>query len=355
MNKLITSLFVIVSSACLAQPVITSSVQSLVGYTVTYTQVDATSLSEGMGGANQVWNYASLTPSGTPYTNSYMLPAGTPYSANFPGATMAASSADGSGGFIYTYYNHNSSITELLGMGYVVSGNTIIFNYSNPQTIFNYPTNYNGTGTDNFAGLYSISLMGVTVNNYRSGSMSYVADGYGTLTLPTGTHGNTMRVKMVQALTDSSVYVGVPLPPAVTHFNSTTYNYITVDANHKLNEFYISYDTTTSQTGTTMSKTAMYQSNLTTGVNENFSLHSASFYPNPATDHILLQLHNSVNGNAEMVIYDLKGSVVKTMNADMKKADRYEWMFPVNDLTEGLYVSKITCGDSIWTIRFVKE
>ena len=355
MNKLITSLFIIISTACISQPVITSSMHNVAGYTVTYTQVDGTGLTEGSGGANQVWNYSTLTPSGTPYTSSYMLPAGTPYAANFPGATLASSATDGSGGFVYTYYNHNASITELLGLGYVVSGNTIIFNYSNPQTVFNYPVNYNGTGSDVFAGFYTVSIMGVTVENYRSGSMSYLADGYGTISLPTGTHANTMRVKIVQESTDSSIYVGAPLPPVVTHFNSTMYNFITADPKHKLNEFYISYDTTTSQTGTTMSKTVLYQSNLTTGVNENFSLHSASFYPNPAKDHILLQLHNSVNGNAEMAIYDMRGSIVKTIKADMKQADRYEWMFPVADLSDGLYVSKITCGDNIWSIRFVKE
>jgi hypothetical protein len=285
-----------------------------------------------------------------------MAAAGTPYASSFPSANVAVTADDGSGNTIYTYYNHSAASTQMHGYGFTASSITVTNIYSDPQTILSYPKTYNGSFTDNFAGSYSIMSGPLTLTTYRYGSITTTGDAYGSLTTPSATYPSVLRTKTVQLTTDSTVYVGVPLPPAVTYINSTTYNWMSAGPGDKLNQFYISYDTVTSQGTPTPSKTALYQSAAVTGVNS-FSpalLHSSS-YPNPSADHVMLQLSQSVDGIAELYIYDMQGREIKNLTTDMKKANRFEWMFSVADLPAGIYSAVVKCDNNMWQQRIIKQ
>ncbi|MEP7265325.1 MAG: T9SS type A sorting domain-containing protein [Bacteroidota bacterium] len=98
-----------------------------------------------------------------------------------------------------------------------------------------------------------------------------------------------------------------------------------------------------------------YQS-TTTGITD-FTpqmLHSSGF-PNPATDHIMLYLDHPVNGDAELNIYDMQGKMVMQLHTAMTTSDRFEWMFPITELSNGIYTVKITCADKIWQQKISKQ
>jgi hypothetical protein len=240
-------------------------------------------------------------------------------------------------------------------MGVAAAATPYIMTYSNPETIKQFPATYNSTLNDNFSGLATITFGPATVNIYRSGTYSYLVDAYGTLITPAATYPNTLRVKIHQYITDSMVYSGVPLPTQLVHNISTTYFWSSTDAGDKLYQFYIGYDTVITSTSTAITNSVSYLDDVT-AIQETFP-HQFTFssaYPNPSDDYSVITLNNSISGKALLVLYDLKGRVVKNLSLEMTTADRYEWMIAIKDLEAGPYYAHITCRDKQWQAKIVK-
>src|SRR6188768_1501296 len=108
MKKIFTLIALLITVGAIAQPTVNSSTYPAPGTTLVYTEVNATALSEGSGGANQSWNFSNLTATGMTSTTSYVTASSTPYASSFPGSNLAASTPDGSGGFLYSYYTHSA-------------------------------------------------------------------------------------------------------------------------------------------------------------------------------------------------------------------------------------------------------
>jgi hypothetical protein len=68
-------------------------------------------------------------------------------------------------------------------------------------------------------------------------------------------------------------------------------------------------------------------------------------YPNPATD--VLEINLGSISNTPIIIYDLKGSVVKSISANNKKVMSID----IQDLSNGTYVIK--CGTQ--HKKFIKQ
>jgi|GEM_PF-811501 len=348
---------ILIGTAAFAQPTLTSSSIPSLGTAITTQEADATPLVEGNSGANQTWNFAGAVPSGNAFISDYISATGTPYAASFPSANLCQRQPDGSGGYAYAYYYSNSSTYELHGLGTVTGGVNVAFIYTNAQTGMQFPATHNSTFSDVFAGSYTINVSGTTITNYRSGSITSLCDGYGTLTTPSGTFTNTLRFKLSQALRDSTVYVGIPIPAAISEFNATTYDWFCTNAGSKLNQFYLSFDTTVSGGIPTYRKSAFYELSVSTGMDEPipYAMAQASVYPNPASDHAFFVLNNSVQGTATCKLYDVSGRVAKEVTTPMSTTDRFEWMFPIQELATGLYKAHITCQGKQWQATLLKN
>ncbi|MFI5220472.1 MAG: T9SS type A sorting domain-containing protein [Bacteroidia bacterium] len=353
MKKILLSLLSVAVISLNAQPTLTSANEATIGTSFTYNYVDPTGVQPGNSGASQTWNFASVTPNGTTSVHNYISVASTPYAANFPGTNLVQQVIDTA--TVYLYHTTSVSSTELNGIAFDAGGTPSIMNYLNSELLRQYPITYNSTLSDTYAGTLTITLGPVTITIYRSGTYYYLADGYGTLITPAGTFTNTLRGKIRQVFTDSMVYVGVPLPAQLSQNFSTSYFWSCTNAPNKLYQFYIGYDTLVNAQGTTPQKSVSYEGSAT-AIGENAPYESfATVYPNPTSDYAFINLDNSINGTAELFLYDSKGSVVKNISTKMTAASRYEWMFPVSDLANGLYHARITCGDKQWTTQIVKH
>jgi FG-GAP-like repeat/Secretion system C-terminal sorting domain/IPT/TIG domain len=76
---------------------------------------------------------------------------------------------------------------------------------------------------------------------------------------------------------------------------------------------------------------------------------SINIYPNPVTDWLTVKLGNS-SGQKGIAIYQLTGKKMTSQQVSTDEAGFY-----VADYTNGIYVVKITTGDAISVIRFVKQ
>jgi type IX secretion system substrate protein len=356
MKKLFTILLSVFAFATKAQPTMTSAFEAIPGLTFNYAYVDSSTATEGPGGANQNWNFSTVVPNGSFHIDQWVAPASTPYAANFPGTNLVQQTVDTGGNTVYLYHNATSSMTDLHGMGFDASGILYIMNNSNTEILREFPATYNTTLSDNFSGLATLSIGPATINMYRYGSYSWIADGYGTLTTPNGVYTNTLRGHVNQYITDSMVYVGIPLPTNIIHHYSNSYFWGCTNPGNRLYQFYIGYDTAVTSTSTIITKSVSYL-DAVTAIEETppYETATAAAYPNPANDYAFITLDNPVNGTAELSLYDLKGSIVKNISAEMKAANRYEWMFPVSDLPGGIYHARITCGGKQWQTKIVKN
>jgi hypothetical protein len=358
MKKIYSTLscLILIATASHAQTLTSASIPPP-GTAVTTQQADGSSLVQGNSGTGQTWNFAGAVPTGAAFVSDYINVAGTPYGSSFPSANLCQRQPDGSGGYAYAYYYSNNSIYELHGLGTSNGGVNITFIYTNAQTGMQFPATLNSTFSDVFAGSYTISVSGTTINNFRSGSITSQCDGSGTLITPSGTFTNTLRFKLSQALRDSTVYVGLPIPAAISLFNATTYDWFCTNAGSYLNQFYLSYDTTVTGGIPTYRKNAYYEVSVSTGINEPipYAIAQASVYPNPASDYAFFVMDNSVHGTVTCKLYDVRGRIAKEVTTQMVATDRFEWMFPIQDLATGLYKAHITCQGKQWQATLLKN
>ena len=353
--KYIVSACVLTVLAADAQPVVTVANEVSIGTSFTHIFLDAANILEGGSGANQTWDFTQVTPDGTTRVDNWIAPAGTPFAANFPNADIVQEINAGSTYNIYLYHTLSSTNTELLGIAFDIgSGVSNIFDYSDTENLREFPATYNSTLNDTYAGVMTLSSP-IPTTTYRNGTYSYIVDAYGSLTTLNGTFPNTLRFKTRQVHTDSTVYSGFPLPPVVQHYRETAYFWTSADAGDKLYQFYLSYDTTTTSTGTTTEKFSSY-SQLATGMNDEISLKSSlAIYPVPAFDMATIKIQDSPGGEGVLEILEVTGKCVSTFMATMQKSDSFEWTFPVHDLEAGLYLVRLHCNGNEWQQRFVKK
>lgn len=353
MKKIYTLLLIMIGSVAMAQPTFNSSNFFTIGTTYNYQDITSTSLSPGGAGANQTWNFGSLTPGTSPYTNQYISPVGAPGASNYPTATVVAKVGTAPN-LSYAYYTNSSSSAQINGFYTTVSGTPLAIVYSNPITIVNYPLTYLSSGSDNFLSSYSTTFSGFTVNQYQSGSISYIADGYGTLTTPAGTYTNCLRVKYRRVQVDSSVYVGLPIPPAVSNTNVTSYTYFTLTNGKLVDRFSMSFDTTDSQGSITTGESANYTTSISTGIFDLSApvISKLDLSPNPASAQTTLTLNGGKIGSANLVITDITGKVIKKEEVEI--ATDLKYAINIEAFKAGMYSVSISQQDKFWAGQFIK-
>jgi hypothetical protein len=354
MKKLFTILLLVSALKATGQPTLNSSVFPVPGTTFYYQDANPGGLLPGPAGANQTWNFSTVTPTGSPVLQNFVTPASTPYSSSHPGATVCETISDGAGGFIYAYYISNTSATELKGISFLSGTTPVNFIYSNTQKVLQYPLTYTNSFTDAFVGSYTIIQTGITITDYRSGTETVTGDGYGTLIVPGATYTNVLRVKIRQLITDSIVYVGVPIPAVVQHYFSTTHNWISATISNKLAQMTLSFDTTISSNPTTYNSYARYQP-LSTGIAEQVNLHNEILSsPNPAFESTMMRIDDGEPGEAHLRIVDANGRLIKAVTLNFNSADNNNIMVDLTDYAKGIYSMQVMQKDKSWVAKVVK-
>jgi hypothetical protein len=92
----------------------------------------------------------------------------------------------------------------------------------------------------------------------------------------------------------------------------------------------------------------------TAGVNESVSENSLHVFPNPSGDMVTIRMPELKAGNAELFLYDAKGSMVKKLFTDVS-AGNSELKFSIADLPPGMYSVRIVNGNRQQVTRFIKQ
>jgi hypothetical protein len=182
MKKLVYVFASCLSLQLSAQPVIHHMEDQSIGTHVAYLNCNA--MPAGPSGASQTWNFATLAAS-----DSFIFDVATPPTPSlFPAANIGLKYDSA-----WTFVNKTAGKSYYVGSvdshSYAMGS---IYAYPNTYQFATRPVNYNYKDSD----IYTV-FQAAPDTLTGTGKITFLADGYGTLSLPTGTYTNVMRIKEV--------------------------------------------------------------------------------------------------------------------------------------------------------------
>lgn len=324
MKKLLLSISVAIGLTGVAQTLTQANHAPAVGNLIYATyQCDSTGISPGSTGAGQSWTY---NISGLNTQQSYTTQASG--NAAFNPADVAVTSATNN----TSYYKSSSSNLGYYGGDISIGAIDLTVKYASPAIYAVYPMSLNTTTTSITSG--SVTVFGQ--NGTFNGTCTVIADATGTLTLPSRTFNNIVRVNTVQRLTAN---IGGFITATITLNNYDYYD----PTPSKAPIFTISTSTISSSVGGTSTQTitSVLKDYDVVSVKENSKTIELSLYPNPATTFIELMTESKEAAN--VTVYDLTGKVVakQAMEAGKTKVNLEHlsagnYMYSVSDKTNNI-------------------
>lgn len=281
-----------------AQPIINSVNLPILGDNppiIYCTDVPVESTLDAETGANYNWDFSGLTTESVQGFD-FVDPSSTPWAADFTGSDVCGVDEQTDA---HTYYMSNSSALSNTGYRFVISpGDTLEVNYGDPEQIIDFPFTYNDYATDAFSGNGVAAGFSVTMN----GSISYTADGYGTLVLPNATYQNVIRYRMDR--TETTSFQGFPSGTVV----KDQWVWISADYRYWLLLMELIDD------GAGVDDNVWYQSSpqpvVATSIAENTIDAEIDVYPNPATVGEVIRFSRPLASNEHAEVYGPDGRIV---------------------------------------------
>ena len=299
------------------------------GDSFTRYNADTTGIVPGDSGSGKTWDFSNLVVGSTFLIYNYVAPSTTPYGTLFPDATVSYMNDP-----VYGYYKVTSSDYETIGL----SSSLNSWIYSDPEIMITYPFSFGSNLVDN---LYATSFY-QGINHYRIGTRTTVADGYGTLIMPSGTYNNLLRLKVIQSYSDSS-------STNVVHVYGVTYSWY--DGVNKTPALTIS---TLSNTvgGTTSTVKMVNVSSAVSGVADTkIQQETIVICPNPVTEKLSVVLPGNWSINESILsIYSTCGLLMKQQPISDKS-----FKLDISTFSSGIYIVKITGNKNSLVTMFIKE
>lgn len=294
--------------------------------------VTTTYFAPGSAGAGQTWNFSSLT--GTPGTGTYSAASSTPYAASFPSANLAFVN-----GTTYAYYNTSASAYQ----GYGSYSTSATMPYSNPEDILRFPFALSNTYTDPFVATFVSG--GYTF--LREGSTTVTADGTGTITTPSGTYTNVLRVHFVQNYTDSTSIAGNPY---VITYNNDQYIWYKEGTHYAIAATYNLVSSAGTFTG------GHYLVSTSLGMEETEEvMNNVSLFPNPASQTVNLNYTLENSSEVNISVFNIAGQEVYTEQLIEGMAGENHNEINVSLFEKGTYFVRFQSNESIVTKKLIVE
>jgi hypothetical protein len=201
------------------------------------------------------------------------------------------------------------------------------------MTNYTYPFTYNSSSNDNFASNFSTSGLSFS----RSGNMNTTADAWGKLILPGKTYNNTLRVKMIQTVTDICSYYTM-------YTTITTYSWFDAVLKSPILQISLGQASYSIQPGVILYFKSVALNGAAVGV-EDYASNDLNLkvYPNPAKDNITIE--SKINKGMWEIV-DITGKQILsdniTENSQIIKCDK---------LINGIYMIRLTDEKGLQTTQ----
>lgn len=200
----------------IAQPNIKNAENFTEGVVLTFQNCESENIEVGKAGKNKLWDFSELKKKNNDLTIEEMiLPESTAFDKEFSEANLVEKYSDGRMVFMSKTENENHLL------GFVDTNSNMTMHYTKPMLFAKRPIKFK----DNFNDVYETEFSVKGMEFKGKGTVSIVADGYGTLILPNGKFENVLRVKISQTQTDVMKQYG-------SQNVTETTTYVWFDENH---------------------------------------------------------------------------------------------------------------------------
>ena len=339
------------SSAAIAQITVSSSDMPNAGDSVLVSMAaDVGPNDLSLSDTNYVWDYSMLVPTLQRYEKfdnplTFSSPFNlifNPFNTSYGNVNNLITAGGGIPGLTfdeaYDFLRESSSKFRQVGVGYRINGIPMPFLYSNDDIIFRFPMNYGDADTDD----YAFGLPIPSIGYYgQTGHRETIVDGWGSITTPYGTF-NTLRVKSTIASTDTlyldSLGFGFAFPRPLRYeykwiAHGKEIPVLKVDANDIF--------------GTQVISQVEYIDSIIPGV-PMLAVHEITpsavnsiIYPNPASDHTLLQYELNNPSKVRVTLTDISGRTLRIISDEIQSAGTHSELIDAEQLNQGIYLLSI--------------
>ncbi len=328
MKKIYLSILTVLAGASLNAQTLTDANHSpAAGDMFSTWQCDSLSISPGAAGANATWNFASITTHSS-VVNNFTATANSNASYPMPGVQLGSVTND------LSYYKATSTSLTYWGGNISVGAVAASFVYTASAVKASYPMSLNTTSSSVTGGNVSIPALNQT--GTFTGNSTTIADGSGTLVLPSGTYSNVLRVVNTQTIS-FTVQLG---SGSVTQKNWEYYDVATKNA-----LFTITTATVVAPLVGTSTQTLVNRFKpLLTGIAANTANASnVLVYPNPANAFVTIAAENTDAKNVS--VFDVTGKLVAKHNLVDGKLT-----LDVSNYNNGIYMYNVV-GNNNQTLK----
>lgn len=315
------------ATSLLAQPTIelanNQPVPSIQGYQEFVIQTSSNWAFEGPSGENASFGLWSLISTGERNYRVYDASVSSS-SGLIPGAEML--STDGGSDTLFWEYSDDGM--RLVGSRTSVEG---FISYSDPVLELRYPCTYGTTWSDVVAANYTSPLGPAT----RAGTVTGVADAYGTVEVSEASIPNCLRVKVRRAFTDITAIGTIQRNSTTWYYYSETYPWPVV----KL----VTDSVVINNGAPAVFKTAQWMFGPGgIGLNEvDANVVTFTPYPNPTSGLVDLRLDDTNVRTIE--VFDAAGQIVRTRS--LRAGDVATGTLDLTGLSSGVYQVRVTQAD----------
>ena len=289
----------------------------------------------------QNWNYASVFNNVYGTSTSFVTPAGNPGAASFPNSNLASDQGGGN----WAYFISGSTGLLLDGVDATIQGSPAIIDF-NPNP-FQIPTPFTigGSVTSNYTATFTITVSGQTATVKHRAHRTINADAFGSLTTPTATYSNTLRVKTYETTSDSAFIAGGTFFVQAQYDTTTNYSWY----QNAQNAIVMSIDQKTSGAATK----AQYLQTFTNGINTiKQADFAATLYPNPAGAVTYLNYENATSSKVSANLFDITGRQVAALINNQQQAEGKQTLtIDATNLPRGLYLVQLTINGATKTLK----
>ncbi len=285
------------------------------------TSVGMWTATPGEGGADQSWDFSSLSGN-TGETKTYAEVTDIPGADSFPTANTVSYGDSSYGMQVFSFYRFENDAVNLLGASVYVyaSQTTMLYPMETSGPLMSWPLSY-GDEWD------------ITINNDGSADSShFVVDAWGTLTDSAGTF-SVLRVQEIQTDMDEPNLIA-----------NISYMWYSPDRGETFKAKSEDYATNPNFTGGTFYRTVAIDNwtsvdDSRTAQPVQLSLEPA--YPNPFNSSTFVPFNLTAPGQVTMTVYDLQGRVVSRLVDGVLPAGTNRALFNASGLASGTYFIRL--------------
>jgi len=307
-----------------------------IGDTYRTTDVSTVGVTPGAAGPAVTWDMSAISI-GTNITVYTVVAVPSSSASSYPSASLAVQTGTTSN---YQFYTPSATDLKFWGGSVTVSTVNVVMTYtgSSAAETTTYSMSYNNSITNPVSG----TLSAFSQSGSFSGTCSAIADGFGTLALPTRTFTGVLRKKMTQNLSFTAGFITGTI-------NQETYEYFAPSL-IKPSLFTITSSTVVTGLGTSSQMLVTVNSDyLYAGINESLNeVVNLNVYPNPAKNNFSISLNNE---KAEPVSYELINAIGQSVKKENLGNQQGKTIYNINvsEIPAGVYFVKVSEGNKVST------